>query len=84
MSDNLKPSCPECAESFEAPEIVDRRNFIRVLGGGAAALATLGGATNRVLAAKMPRRKRPFAPPSRPKTWCASCTPACRPIRRKK
>lgn len=60
MSDNMKPSCPECAESFEAPEVVDRRNFIRVLGGGAAALATLGGAgsAGRVLATEDTQPKK--------------------------
>jgi len=39
MSENLQPYCPECEEHVEAPEALDRRNFIRVLGGSAAALA---------------------------------------------
>jgi hypothetical protein len=63
MSDNLKQSCPECAESFE----VDRRNFIRVLGGQAAVLATLAGGAGtagRVLAADAAPKKttRPAKP----------------------
>src|SRR5688572_12685905 len=40
MSENLTPVCPECEEGFEPT--VDRRNFIRVLGGATAAVA-LGG-----------------------------------------
>jgi hypothetical protein len=42
MSDAPKPFCPECADSFTAPEPIDRRNFIRVLGGSAVTLAAAG------------------------------------------
>jgi hypothetical protein len=39
MSENLKAFCPECDEHVEAqqPEPIDRRNFIRVVGGMVAA-----------------------------------------------
>jgi hypothetical protein len=48
MSELERPNCPECAGEFDlsVPE-VDRRNFIRVVGGGTAAAlagAALGGA----------------------------------------
>ncbi|HEY7314999.1 MAG TPA: hypothetical protein VH643_36980 [Gemmataceae bacterium] len=56
MSDNPKPSCPECADSFEAPE-VNRRNFIRVLGGQAAVLARLFAAD--AAPKKTPRPAKP-------------------------
>jgi hypothetical protein len=39
MSEKLQPYCPECEEHVEAPDALDRRDFIRVLGGSAAALA---------------------------------------------
>jgi hypothetical protein len=42
MSETTKPFCPECADSFVAPEPIDRRNFIRVIGGSAVTLATAG------------------------------------------
>ena len=32
MTENNKPFCPECNEQVEAPEALDRRGFIRVLG----------------------------------------------------
>jgi len=41
MPENLTPNCPEC-EGFEPT--VDRRNFIRVLGGATAAVALSGTA----------------------------------------
>lgn len=50
MADSIKTNCPECAESFTGAE-VDRRNFIRVVG-GLAALAGSAGAATRVLAAE--------------------------------
>jgi hypothetical protein len=59
MSDNEKPVCPECAGEMDLPEVeVDRRNFIRVVGGTSAALA-LGGVagTAPVQGAAMPARK---------------------------
>jgi hypothetical protein len=48
MSEIVTPYCPECDEAFDFPEpiSVDRRNFIRTVGGAAAAVA-LGGATVR-------------------------------------
>jgi hypothetical protein len=54
MPDNVKPFCPECDRPDEV-EVVDRRNFIRVVGGHAAALTVLAGTTagaGRVLAAE--------------------------------
>lgn len=50
MADHTKPICPECADSFEGAE-VDRRNFIRVVG-GLTALAGGAGAATRILAAE--------------------------------
>ncbi|HWG43340.1 MAG TPA: DUF3500 domain-containing protein [Gemmataceae bacterium] len=60
MPDNTKPLCPECVESFEAADAVDRRNFIRVLGGQAAALAVLAGGAGatRVLAVEDSKAKK--------------------------
>jgi hypothetical protein len=43
MQENAKPFCPECAELQEADGL-DRRDFIRVVGGGAAGLVALGTA----------------------------------------
>ena len=42
MSETPKSFCPEFADSFVAPEPIDRRNFIRVIGGSAVTLATAG------------------------------------------
>jgi len=42
MSENRTPVCPECEDGIEST--LDRRNFIRVVGGTAAAVA-LGGTT---------------------------------------
>ncbi|HZU37037.1 MAG TPA: hypothetical protein VFA18_14045, partial [Gemmataceae bacterium] len=39
MSENSRPSCPQCAESLDATPVLPRRRFLRVLGGGTAALA---------------------------------------------
>ena len=33
MSEEATPFCPECAHGPDQPEVVDRRNFIRVVGG---------------------------------------------------
>ncbi len=43
MSTDESPFCPECAE-FDQPEVVDRRNFIRVVGSCAATALVSGGA----------------------------------------
>jgi len=43
MQDNPKVHCPECNEHVERAETLDRRSFMRAVGGGAAALATVGG-----------------------------------------
>lgn len=50
MSEHAKPNCPECDGTFDLPEVVDRRNFIRVLGGGAAAALAAGTGLPRALA----------------------------------
>ncbi|MBY0525018.1 MAG: DUF3500 domain-containing protein [Gemmataceae bacterium] len=42
MSEDLKSFCPECAPEVEQPEVIDRRNFIRVLGERTAALVAVG------------------------------------------
>jgi hypothetical protein len=39
MSENSRPSCPQCAESLDATPGLPRRRFLRVLGGSTAALA---------------------------------------------
>ncbi len=68
MPDHANASCPECADSFEGRESFDRRDFIRVVGGQAAALAALAGgagAAGRVFAAedaKLKKVKRPVKP----------------------
>src|SRR5262249_41244979 len=36
--------CPECADQFDEPQAVDRRHFIRVVGGAAATALVAGGA----------------------------------------
>ena len=48
MLDNAKPFCPECGETVDQPEVVDRRDFMRVMGGTAAAVALSGGVVGRV------------------------------------
>jgi len=52
MAEIESPSCPECDEAFDFPEPppVDRRSFIRVLGGTAAAVA-LGAGSVRIATA---------------------------------
>ena len=65
MSDQVTNHCPECAELLEAPHVVDRRNFIRVLGGQAAGLAALAGGAGtagRVLAADDAKPKKSVRP----------------------
>jgi hypothetical protein len=42
MSDNARPYCPECDDQFDEPAL-DRRRFIRVLGGQTAAAVTVAG-----------------------------------------
>jgi hypothetical protein len=51
MTENSKVICPECAETVE-PEALDRRDFIRVVGGQTTLLAagTVAAAAPRVLA----------------------------------
>jgi hypothetical protein len=62
MGENGKSYCPECAESVELSEPVDRRDFIRVVGGTAAAV-TLGAASApATLAADQPKIKVPAKP----------------------
>jgi hypothetical protein len=67
MLDNSKPVCPECGESIDQPEVVDRRDFIRVMGGTAATVA-LGTVVGRVPASpaadddKAPAADRPAKP----------------------
>lgn len=39
MSDTRKVVCPECNETVEQSEALDRRHFLRTVGGGAAAVA---------------------------------------------
>ncbi len=58
--------CPECEEAFNFPDPlpVDRRNFIRVVGGTAAAIAM--GAVGSAQA--LPTRRRPRRRPGRPKS----------------
>jgi hypothetical protein len=67
MPDNMKPICPECTDLAEGADIVDRRNFIRVVGGQAAALTAIasGAAAPRVLGAedaKPAKAERPAKP----------------------
>ena len=45
MSEHLQPYCPECEEHVAEPEVLDRRNFIRVIGESAAILAIAGTAS---------------------------------------
>ncbi len=53
MSEHAESFCPECAEHVEQPQALDRRNFIRVLGGSAAALTL----TPALRAADAPKAK---------------------------
>ena len=39
MNEPMEPSCPECQGPVDAMPTLDRRNFIRVVGGSVAALA---------------------------------------------
>jgi len=57
MIDREPIRCPECAEQVEAPENLDRRDFLRWLGGGTASLLALGGASGGVRAAETPATK---------------------------
>jgi len=65
MAEIESPFCPECDEAYDFPEPppVDRRNFIRVLGGTAAAVAI--GASGAIPSAKAdetaepPKQKKP-------------------------
>src|SRR5262245_61693928 len=59
MSEVEKPGCPECAGEFELPGVVDRRRFIRVVGGQTAGLLALGGLSGSARAAAPPARKKP-------------------------
>ena len=43
MSEESTPFCPECAGGPDQPEMVDRRNFIRVVGEQAVGLIAVGG-----------------------------------------
>lgn len=63
LPENLKPYCPECHEEVETPDVLDRRNFIRVLGGGAVSALTLG-ATGVAGAADAPKATTPASTPS--------------------
>jgi len=60
MSEKGQPFCPECAGETFRPAGVDRRDFIRVVGGTAAAVA-LGGAAGPapLKAAGPPRPRKP-------------------------
>ncbi len=66
MTIEKKELCPECEGQFEQLEPVDRRNFIRVVGTGAAGLVVAGGVTNlstsgvaRAAVPPGPRAERP-------------------------
>jgi hypothetical protein len=43
MSEDSTPFCPECADGPDQPEVVDRRNFIRVVGEQTVGLLAVGG-----------------------------------------
>jgi hypothetical protein len=43
MSEETTPYCPECADGPDQPEVVDRRNFIRVVGEQTVGLLAVGG-----------------------------------------
>ncbi len=48
MQENAKVHCPECDDLVERAEPLDRRGFMRAVGGTAAAIATVGGLTATV------------------------------------
>lgn len=62
MSENLNPVCPECGDSVERPEAFDRRNFIRVVSAGAAAITAGLGALPRLAAEETKKFERPEKP----------------------
>jgi hypothetical protein len=43
MSEEAKPFCPECENGPEQPDVIDRRNFIRVVGEQGVGLLAAGG-----------------------------------------
>jgi hypothetical protein len=57
MAEIETPYCPECDEAFDFPEppAVGRRDFIRAVGGAAAAVALTGAAARAAAPAKKPR-----------------------------
>src|SRR5436309_1373566 len=57
MAEIETPYCPECDEAFDFPEppAVGRRDFIRAVGGAAAAVALTGGAARAAAPARKPR-----------------------------
>lgn len=59
MAENIRPNCPECAEPSQPTPILHRRHFIRVLGGGTAALAL--GAPRLLADVKAVDQPRPSA-----------------------
>ncbi len=66
MPENTKLYCPECTETVESPEALDRRGFIRVVGEQATTLLAAGA-----VAAAVPRALAdvsPAAPASAPRT----------------
>ena len=68
MSETAK-RCPECDELVEQDQAIDRRNFIRVLGGSAASLLAVGGvaaAAPAVLADQPAARPQAAANTNRP------------------
>jgi hypothetical protein len=67
MSEETKTFCPECADSVE-PEGIDRRNFLRAVGGHAAALLALGGAggVSRLVAAEPAPAQSKIDRPAKP------------------
>jgi len=61
MAEIESPYCPECDEAFDYPEPppVDRRNFIRVLGGATAAVALSAGGGRLLAADETKTEKKP-------------------------
>ena len=57
MNEALQPHCPECDGTVEPAPTFDRRNFIRVLGGGVAALAATATGAPRLRADQAPAPK---------------------------